>query len=118
MKFQKWILFLHLYGKNEETESITEEFLAANNLLSMKVVYYHDFNIYAMQMHLSDIYSDAEIFKIFPELKEVSAEKNKTICFYAEESKIEKIMKQFLPKKQEITCPKANTNEMKVIPRV
>ena len=33
-------------------------------------------------------------------------------------SKIEKIMKQFLPKKQEITCPKANTNEMKVIPRV
>jgi hypothetical protein len=114
MDFEKY----HLLYKNEETESITEEFLAANNLLSMKVVYYHDFNIYAMQMHLSDIYSDAEIFKIFPELKEVSAEKNKTICFYAEESKIEKIMKQFLPKKQEITCPKANTNEMKVIPRV
>ena len=108
----------HLLYKNEETESITEEFLAANNLPSMKVVYYHDFNIYAMQMHLADISSDAEIFKIFPELKEVSAEKNKTICFYAEESKIEKIMKQFLPKKQEITCPKANTNEMKVIPRV
>ena len=108
----------HLLYKNEETESITEEFLAANNLPSMKGVYYHDFNIYAMQMHLADISSDAEIFKIFPELKEVSAEKNKTICFYAEESKIEKIMKQFLPKKQEITCPKANTNEMKVIPRV
>ena len=65
------------------------------------VIYYHDFNIYAMQMHLADISSDAEIFKIFPELKEVSAEKNKTICFYAEESKIEKIMKQFLPKEQE-----------------
>ena len=108
----------HLLYKNEETESITEEFLAANNLPSMKVVYYHDFNIYAMQMHLADISSDAEIFKIFPELKEVSAEKNKTICFYAEESKIEKIMKQFLPKEQEITWPKENTNEMKVIPRV
>ena len=108
----------HLLYKNEETESITEEFLAANDLPSMKVVYYHDFNIYAMQMHLADISSDAEIFKIFPELKEVSAEKNKTICFYAEESKIEKIMKQFLPKEQEITWPKANTNEMKVIPRV
>ena len=108
----------HLLYKNEETESITEEFLAANNLPSMKVVYYHDFNIYAMKMHLSDISSDAEIFKIFPELKEVSAEKNKTICFYAEESKIEKIMKQFLPKEQEITWPKENTNEMKVIPRV
>lgn len=108
----------HLLYKNEETESITEEFLAANNLPSMKVVYYHDFNIYAMQMHLADISSDAEIFKIFPALKGVSAEKNKTICFYAEESKIEKIMKQFLPKEQEITWPKANTNEMKVIPRV
>lgn len=108
----------HLLYKNEETESITEEFLAANNLPSMKVVYYHDFNIYAMQMHLADISSDAEIFKIFPELKEVSAEKNKTICFYAEESKIEKIMKQFLPKEQEITWPKENMNEMKVIPRV
>ena len=108
----------HLLYKNEETESISEEFLAANNLPSMKVVYYHDFNIYAMQMHLADISSDAEIFKIFPELKEVSAEKNKTICFYAEESKIEKIMKQFLPKEQEITWPKENTNEMKVIPRV
>ena len=59
-----------------------------------------------------------KFFKIFPELKEVSAEKNKTICFYAEESKIEKIMKQFLPKEQEITWPKENTNEMKVIPRV
>ena len=114
MDFEKY----HLLYKNEETESITEEFLAANNLLSMKVVYYHDFNIYAMQMHLADISSDAEIFKIFPELKEVSAEKNKTICFYAEESKIEKIMKQFLPKEQEITWPKENTNEMKVIPRV
>lgn len=100
------------------TESISEKFLAANNLPSMKVVYYHDFNFYAMQMHLADISSDAEIFKIFPELKEVSAEKNKTICFYAEESKIEKIMKQFLPKEQEITWPKENTNEMKVIPRV
>lgn len=108
----------HLLYKNEETESISEEFLAANNLPSMKVVYYHDFNFYAMQMHLADISSDAEIFKIFPELKEVSAEKNKTICFYAEESKIEKIMKQFLPKEQEITWPKENTNEMKVIPRV
>ena len=114
MDFEKY----HLLYKNEETESITEEFLAANNLPSMKVVYYHDFNIYAMQMHLADISSDAEIFKIFPELKEVSAEKNKTICFYAEESKIEKIMKQFLPKEQEITWPKENTNEMKVIPRV
>lgn len=69
----------HLLYKNEGTESITEEFLAANNLPSMKVVYYHNFNIYAMQMHLADISSDAEIFKIFPELKEVSAEKNKTI---------------------------------------
>jgi len=108
----------HLLYKNEETESISEEFLAANNLPSMKVVYYHDFNFYAMQMHLADISSDAEIFKIFPELKEVSAEKNKTICFYAEESKIEKIMKQFLPKEQEITWPKENMNEMKVIPRV
>lgn len=108
----------HLLYKNEETESITEEFLAANDLPSMKVVYYHDFNIYAMQMHLADISSDAEIFKIFPTLKGGSAEKNKTICFYAEESKIEKIMKQFLPKEQEITWPKANTNEMKVIPRV
>lgn len=114
MDFEKY----HLLYKNEETESITEEFLIVNNLPSMKVVYYHDFNIYAMQMHLADISSDAEIFKIFPELKEVSAEKNKTICFYAEESKIEKIMKQFLPKEQEITWPKENTNEMKVIPRV
>lgn len=114
MDFEKY----HLLYKNEETESITEEFLAANNLPSMKVVYYHNFNIYAMQMHLADISSDAEIFKIFPELKEVSAEKNKTICFYAEESKIEKIMKQFLPKEQEITWPKENMNEMKVIPRV
>lgn len=84
----------------------------------MEGVYYHDFNIYAMKTHLADISSDAEIFKIFLELKEVSAEKNKTICFYAEESKIEKIMKQFLPKEQEITWPKENTNEMKVIPRV
>lgn len=108
----------HLLYKNEETESITEEFLAANNLLSMKVVYYHDFNIYAMQMHLADISSDAEIFKIFPELKEVFVEKKKTICFYTEESKIEEMMKQFLPKKQEIIWPKENTNEMKVIPRV
>lgn len=114
MDFEKY----HLLYKNEETESITEEFLAANDLPSMKVVYYHDFNIYAMQMHLADISSDAEIFKIFPTLKGGSAEKNKTICFYAEESKIEKIMKQFLPKEQEITWPKANTNEMKVIPRV
>ena len=71
MDFEKY----HLYGKNEETESI-------------------------------------------PELKEVSAEKNKTICFYVEESKIEKIMKQFLPKEQEIVWPKENTNEMKVTPRV
>ena len=108
----------HLLYKNEETESITEEFLAANNLPSMKVVYYHDFNIYAMQMHLADISSDAEIFKIFPELKEVFVEKKKTICFYTEESKIEEMMKQFLPKKQEIIWPKENTNEMKVIPRV
>lgn len=77
-----------------------------------------DFNIYAMQIHVADISSDAEIFKIFPELKEVSAEKNKTICFYVEESKIEKIMKQFLPKEQEIVWPKENTNEMKVTPRV
>lgn len=114
MDFEKY----HLLYKNEETESITEEFLIVNNLPSMKVVYYHDFNIYAMQMHLADISSDAEIFKIFPELKEVSAEKNKTICFYAEESKIEKIMKQFLPKEQEITWPKENTNEMKVIPSI
>ena len=114
MDFEKY----HLLYKNEETESITEEFLAANNLPSMKVVYYHDFNIYAMQMHLADISSYAEIFKIFPELKKVSADKNKTICFYAEESKIEKIMKQFLPKEQEITWPKENMNEMKVIPRV
>ena len=114
MDFEKY----HLIYKNEETESITEEFLIVNNLPSMEVAYYHDFNIYAMQMHLSDISSDAEIFKIFPELKEVSAEKNKTICFYAEESKIEKIMKQFLPKEQEITWPKENMNEMKVIPRV
>lgn len=112
--FEKYQL---LY-ENEETESITEEFPIVNNFPSMEVVYYHDFNIYAMKMHLSDISSDAEIFKIFPELKEVSAEKNKTICFYAEESKIEKIMKQFLPKEQEITWPKENTNEMKVIPRV
>ena len=114
MDFEKY----HLLYKNEETESITEEFLAANNLLSMKVVYYHDFNIYAMQMHLADISSDAEIFKIFPELKEVFVEKKKTICFYTEESKIEEMMKQFLPKKQEIIWPKENTNEMKVIPRV
>lgn len=114
MDFEKY----HLIYKNEETESITEEFLIVNNLPSMEVAYYHDFNIYAMQMHLSDISSDAEIFKIFPELKEVSAEKNKTICFYAEESKIEKIMKQFLPKEQEITWSKENMNEMKVIPRV
>ena len=108
----------HLYVKNEETESITEEFLIVNNLHSIEVVYYQDFNIYAMQMHVADISSDAEIFKIFPELKEVSAEKNKTICFYAEESKIEKIMKQLLPKEEEIVWPKENTNEMKVTPRV
>lgn len=114
MDFEKY----HLLYKNEETESITEEFLIVNNLLSMEGVYYHDFNIYAMKTHLVDISSDAEIFKIFPELKEVSAEKNKTICFYAEESKIEKRMKRFLSKEQEITWPKENTNEMKVIPRV
>ena len=73
MKFQRWILKnIIYYIKMKKTESITEEFLAANNLPSMKVVYYHDFNIYAMQMHLADISSDAEIFKIFPELKEVS----------------------------------------------
>ena len=35
-----------------------------------------------------------------------------------EESKIEKIMKQLLPKEQEIVWPKENTNEMKVTPRV
>ena len=114
MDFEKY----HLYGKNEETESITEEFLIVNNLPSMEVLYYQDFNIYAMQIHVADISSDAEIFKIFPELKEVSAEKNKTICFYVEESKIEKIMNQFLPKEQEIVWPKENTNEMKVTPRV
>ena len=96
MDFEKY----HLYGKNEETESITEEFLIVNNLPSMEVLYYQDFNIYAMQIHVADI------------------EKNKTICFYVEESKIEKIMKQFLPKEQEIVWPKENTNEMKVTPRV
>ena len=114
MDFEKY----HLYGKNEETESITEEFLIVNNLPSMEVLYYQDFNIYAMQIHVADISSDAEIFKIFPELKEVSAEKNKTICFYVEESKIEKIMKQFLPKEQEIVWTKENTNERKATPRV
>ena len=75
MDFEKY----HLYGKNEETESITEEFLIVNNLPSMEVLYYQDFNIYAMQIHVADISSDAEIFKIFPELKEVSAEKNKAV---------------------------------------
>ena len=59
-----------------------------------------------------------KFLRFFPELKEVSAEKNKTICFYVEESKIEKIMKQFLPKEQEIVWTKENTNEMKVTPRV
>lgn len=83
MDFEKY----HLLYKNEETESITKEILIVNNLLSMEVVYYHDFNIYAMKILLADISSEAEIFKIFPELKEVSAEKNKTICFYTEESK-------------------------------
>ena len=101
MDFEKY----HLYGKNEETESITEEFLIVNNLPSMEVLYYQDFNIYAMQIHVADISSDAEIFKIFPTLKGGSAE-------------IEKIMKQFLPKEQEIVWPKENTNEMKVTPRV
>lgn len=114
MAFEKY----HLLKENEETKSITEEFLLVNNLPSMEIVYYHDFNIYAMKMHLADISSDAEIFKIFPELKEVSAEKNKIICFYAEASKIEEIMKQFLPKEEEVIWPKENPNEMKVIPRV
>ena len=86
----------------------------------MEVLYYQDFNIYAMQIHVADISSDAEIFKIFPELKEVSAEKNKTICFYVEESKIEKIMKQVLSKKKKKIWAKKKkkTNEMKVTPRV
>ena len=69
MDFEKY----HLLYKNEETESITKEILIVNNLLSMEVVYYHDFNIYAMKILLADISSEAEIFKIFPELKEVSA---------------------------------------------
>lgn len=34
MDFEKY----HLYGKNEETESITEEFLIVNNLPSMEVL--------------------------------------------------------------------------------
>ena len=38
MDFEKY----HLYGKNEETESITEEFLIVNNLPSMEVLYYQD----------------------------------------------------------------------------
>jgi len=107
MDFEKY----HLLYKNEETESITKEILIVNNLLSMEVVYYHDFNIYAMKILLAEISSEAEISKIFPELKEASAEKNKTICFYTEESKIEEMMKQFLPKEQEIVWLKENINE-------
>lgn len=107
MDFEKY----HLLYKNEETESITKEILIVNNLLSMEVVYYHDFNIYAMKILLAEISSEAEISKIFPELKEASAEKNKTICFYTEESKIEEMMKQFRPKEQEIVWLKENINE-------